>query len=385
MGRLKSGPERELVERYRERIEGAWAQPRLRRASTSSKCPRAARGAMTTAAPRRPPPFSIAAGAAVARRLRRARQEPCRARPSPAARAAGATRAGRLSPASSAGRTGSTDRCAQRADLVVSFGALTMPHQIVRVLVVEQLYRALTILAGHPYHRAGRRPKPDAMRTPVPSPSRRLARPSCRRGSPSDRRGARRRRRPRLDQAAPGSPERRPRKRPAGKTSSRPSRSAGRERRGAPRSSRRRSPRSGPTAPSSTRRCSRPPSARAGTEGARSRGLEQRLQTLTASEAAIRRSLESRRGVIVEVFAALQRMGRRPPPAVLVRPEDMLEAVRASILLGAVLPELRARDRDPRRRSRRTRAAQGGDRARPATLGHGAGGAPGRAGAAWPP
>ncbi|MEZ0172230.1 murein hydrolase activator EnvC [Microvirga sp. TS319] len=74
----------------------------------------------------------------------------------------------------------------------------------------------------------------------------------------------------------------------------------------------------------------------------RIRGLEQRLQTLRASEAAIRRSLESRRGVIVEVFAALQRMGRRPPPAVLVRPEDMLEAVRASIMLGAVLPELRA-------------------------------------------
>ncbi|MCB8819714.1 murein hydrolase activator EnvC family protein [Microvirga rosea] len=74
----------------------------------------------------------------------------------------------------------------------------------------------------------------------------------------------------------------------------------------------------------------------------RIRGLEQRLQDLTASEAAIRRSLEGRRGVIIEVFAALQRMGRRPPPAVLVRPEDMLEAVRASILLGAVLPELRS-------------------------------------------
>ena len=38
-------------------------------------------------------------------------------------------------------------------------------------------------------------------------------------------------------------------------------------------------------------------------------------------------------------------MGRRPPPAVLVRPEDILEAVRASILLGAVLPELRSRPR----------------------------------------
>ncbi|MDJ1157549.1 peptidoglycan DD-metalloendopeptidase family protein [Chelatococcus sp. SYSU_G07232] len=70
--------------------------------------------------------------------------------------------------------------------------------------------------------------------------------------------------------------------------------------------------------------------------------LEQRLMTLDGSEQAIRRSLESRRGVIVEVLAALQRMGRRPPPAVLARPEDMLEAVRTSILLGAVVPELRA-------------------------------------------
>lgn len=43
----------------------------------------------------------------------------------------------------------------RRADLLLSFGALTLPHQIVRVLVAEQLYRALTILAGHPYHRAG--------------------------------------------------------------------------------------------------------------------------------------------------------------------------------------------------------------------------------------
>ena len=36
----------------------------------------------------------------------------------------------------------------------IGFGRMTLPHQIVRVLVAEQLYRAMTILSGHPYHRA---------------------------------------------------------------------------------------------------------------------------------------------------------------------------------------------------------------------------------------
>jgi len=40
------------------------------------------------------------------------------------------------------------------AALVLSFGAMTWPHQIVRVMLAEQLYRAATILSGHPYHRA---------------------------------------------------------------------------------------------------------------------------------------------------------------------------------------------------------------------------------------
>jgi septal ring factor EnvC (AmiA/AmiB activator) len=69
---------------------------------------------------------------------------------------------------------------------------------------------------------------------------------------------------------------------------------------------------------------------------------EARIAALAGGEDAIRRSLESRRSVIAEVLASLQRMGRRPPPALLVAPEDMLQAIRTSMLLGAVLPEMRA-------------------------------------------
>ena len=40
------------------------------------------------------------------------------------------------------------------ADLVLSFGAQTWPHQLVRVMLAEQMYRIATILSGHPYHRS---------------------------------------------------------------------------------------------------------------------------------------------------------------------------------------------------------------------------------------
>ena len=51
------------------------------------------------------------------------------------------------------GPDGVSTNLREKADLVVSFGKLTMPHQIVRALVAEQIYRATTILSGHPYHR----------------------------------------------------------------------------------------------------------------------------------------------------------------------------------------------------------------------------------------
>jgi septal ring factor EnvC (AmiA/AmiB activator) len=68
---------------------------------------------------------------------------------------------------------------------------------------------------------------------------------------------------------------------------------------------------------------------------------EARLKPLDENEAAIRKSLEGRRAIIAEVLAALQRIGRRPLPAIMVRPEDALQSVRTAIMLGAVLPEMR--------------------------------------------
>lgn len=52
------------------------------------------------------------------------------------------------------GPDGLAEDLRKRADLVMSFGKLTLPHQIVRALLFEQLYRAATILTGHPYHRS---------------------------------------------------------------------------------------------------------------------------------------------------------------------------------------------------------------------------------------
>jgi septal ring factor EnvC (AmiA/AmiB activator) len=67
-----------------------------------------------------------------------------------------------------------------------------------------------------------------------------------------------------------------------------------------------------------------------------------RLKPLDEREHIFKTSLDERRTVIVEILAALQRIGRQPPPALMVRPEDALQAVRTAIMLGAVVPEMRA-------------------------------------------
>jgi 23S rRNA (pseudouridine1915-N3)-methyltransferase len=52
------------------------------------------------------------------------------------------------------GADGLGDSCVARADESISLSTMTFPHQLVRVMLAEQLYRAWTVLHGHPYHRA---------------------------------------------------------------------------------------------------------------------------------------------------------------------------------------------------------------------------------------
>jgi len=52
------------------------------------------------------------------------------------------------------GQDGTAAVLRQKASLKLAFGAATWPHQLVRIMLLEQLYRAVTILSGHPYHRS---------------------------------------------------------------------------------------------------------------------------------------------------------------------------------------------------------------------------------------
>jgi 23S rRNA (pseudouridine1915-N3)-methyltransferase len=52
------------------------------------------------------------------------------------------------------GHDGLAPSLREKSNLAIAFGAATWPHQLVRIMLLEQLYRAVTILAGHPYHRS---------------------------------------------------------------------------------------------------------------------------------------------------------------------------------------------------------------------------------------
>lgn len=153
VGKLKAGPERSLFERYAKRLtESArsagvagfdWREideSRARRAEAR----RAEEAAAILAA--------VPKGAALALLDERGSSLTSAAWAADVGRARDASRAAYV--VAIGGPDGLDPSLSGSAHQIVSFGAMTWPHQLVRVMAGEQLYRALTILAGHPYHRA---------------------------------------------------------------------------------------------------------------------------------------------------------------------------------------------------------------------------------------
>ena len=151
VGRLKSGPERELHDRYRERAVRAGRALGIgldvrEIAESSARNPATRKdeeAALILAA--------LPSGATPVALDERGRALDSRAF---ADRIAGWRDSGvRDLGIAIGGADGLGDAVLERADLRLAFGAMTWPHQVVRILLAEQVYRAVTILSGHPYHR----------------------------------------------------------------------------------------------------------------------------------------------------------------------------------------------------------------------------------------
>lgn len=153
VGRLKSGPERDLVERYRARVvAGARALGFAGFEIIEIPESRARREADRRAEEAR----AILEKAGAARLVLLDERGRSRTSPEFAATLAGWRDDGVARTAFVIGGPDGLDPALMRdAALQIGFGALTLPHQLVRVLIAEQVYRALTIIGGHPYHRAG--------------------------------------------------------------------------------------------------------------------------------------------------------------------------------------------------------------------------------------
>ena len=153
VGRLKDGPERELVERYRGRFEDLSRKLGFRGLEILEVSESRARDPATRIS-------EEAAAIAALVPLRSnvvALDEHGKALDS----AAFAGQLGRWRDESISnvvfligGADGLSPELRRMGKMTLAFGAATWPHQIVRILLLEQLYRAATILAGHPYHRA---------------------------------------------------------------------------------------------------------------------------------------------------------------------------------------------------------------------------------------
>jgi 23S rRNA (pseudouridine1915-N3)-methyltransferase len=152
VGRLKQGPERELAERYRERFDDIGRKLGFRGLEIHEIPESRARDAATRMAEE----AAAMAGFFPEKYGLVALDE----RGGSIDSAAFAQYLGRFRDAATdvifviGGADGLSPELRGKAKLVIAFGAATWPHQMVRVMLLEQIYRAATILAGHPYHRA---------------------------------------------------------------------------------------------------------------------------------------------------------------------------------------------------------------------------------------
>lgn len=152
IGRLKQGPERELVERYLERANDLGRKLGFR-AIEISEIPesRARDAAIRMTEEGRAIAALIGEKTAVVTLDEKGKSLDSEG----FARHLGAWRdSGTDCVFVIGGADGLSPDLKRRAKLSVAFGAATWPHQLVRVLLLEQIYRAATILSGHPYHRA---------------------------------------------------------------------------------------------------------------------------------------------------------------------------------------------------------------------------------------
>lgn len=151
VGRLKRGPEQELAERYRERAVKSGRGIGLRSVEVIEIAESRSRDAQ-----RRMLEESIALANVIPKGSATVLLDP-RGEALDSAkftkRISGWNDSGRDAAFVIGGPDGLAPTLSDAAELHLSFGALTWPHQIVRVMLLEQIYRVTTMLSGHPYHR----------------------------------------------------------------------------------------------------------------------------------------------------------------------------------------------------------------------------------------
>lgn len=152
VGRMKAGPEKDLAARYLDRFARSGPALGLEFAGLTEIAESRAAGATERGREEADRLFStMDEKAALVLLDERGKNLTS---PNFAERLAGLRDEGRrLTVFAIGGPDGHEQRLRDRATLTWSFGALTWPHQMARIMLAEQLYRATTILSGHPYHR----------------------------------------------------------------------------------------------------------------------------------------------------------------------------------------------------------------------------------------